>query len=569
MQRPGPEVEVFGNPSAGSKVVACREQLAIVKRRLALMPPDSEGQESHRQEREQLHLTIAELAQDLAYLEAATPEATVAEPEAKLRNDLKKLPAMATKKETKYVQLGDTDRRHPLAPGASSVEAAKRHPDQFSMIVSEMSVQLERFVDIDPSPTGGNKATSSGNVEYDTILEAARGLQQVVRTNGSSKLHYGDLHDVVRNCGLVLQRTPPVAIAEQIRKLLVIIARPMAFLSEDTADMEQPAPDSENPAKGTGYAAGKHNHGDVTHAPTVIVALIRKYFGPEADFIPEIPLWFAGNHSAKECEMMLFDKTNGTFLIRDSETKADTLNLTLRHTDLIFHFRINRNVDGDYFISEKDTFPTLWELVRHHSTKQDIGGYTIELLFPVFSYASNPWYHGRISKEQAENLLINSESGFYLVRRSTSEVGGFTLTLRMASSIHHYRIIPDGGRTFGLNKEVRFKSLEKMIKFYAKKEQGASSIPKLVRSFRRESSHSIDLTDGQSYIYVNLNAKAQPVQANPALAIGSGFGKSGFYQRRYMKTLELRRVSGQVACLEDRQPVDSSRNSTVRPPPPS
>ena len=41
------------------------------------MPPDSEGQESHRQEREQLHLTMAELAQDLEYLEPATPEATV------------------------------------------------------------------------------------------------------------------------------------------------------------------------------------------------------------------------------------------------------------------------------------------------------------------------------------------------------------------------------------------------------------------------------------------------------------------------------------------------------------
>ena len=136
---------------------------------------------------------------------------------------------MAAKEETKHVQLGgDTDRRHPLAPGASGVEAAKRRADQWSTIVSEMSVQLEHFVDIDPSPTGGNKATSSGNVEYDTILEAARGVQHVVHTNGSSKLHYGDLEDVVSNCDLVLQQTPPVAIAEQIRRLLVIIARPVS-----------------------------------------------------------------------------------------------------------------------------------------------------------------------------------------------------------------------------------------------------------------------------------------------------------------------------------------------------
>ena len=85
----------------------------------------------------------------------------------------------------------------------------------------------------------------------------------------------------------------------------------MTFLSEDTADMEQPAPDSEQPARGTGHAAGKHNHGDVTQvlaAPAVIVALMREHFGPEADFIPEIPLWFAGNHTAKECEEMMLDK---------------------------------------------------------------------------------------------------------------------------------------------------------------------------------------------------------------------------------------------------------------------
>lgn len=538
MQRPGPAVEAL-DPSAESKPGACREQLAIHERSLAVL----EGHESHRQEeREQLPSTIAELAQDTE--DHTTPEETVANPEIMLRNDLKKLPA-AAKKPTAYVQLGGTDRRNPLAPGASGA-------DQCSMIVSEMSVLLERFVDIDPSPTGGNKATSSGNVEYDTILEAARGLQQVVRTNGSSKLLYDDLHDVVSNCDLVLQRTPPVAIAEQIRKLLVIIARPMVFLSEDTVDTDQPA-------TRTGGAAGKHGHGDVTSmrtAPAVIVALIRKYFGPEADFIPEIPLWFAGNHTANECETMLKDKTNGTFLIRDSETKADTLNLTLRYNNFIYHFRIYRNIDGDYFIAETDTFPTLWELVRHHSTKQSIGSYTIELLFPVFSYASNPWYHGHISKQQAESLLSNTVSGCYLVRRSASEVGGFTLTLRMAQSIHHYRIVTDGGRTFCLNKEVQFESLEQMIKFYAKKDQGASSTPKLVRSFARESSHEIDLTDGQSYIYVNLNAKAQPVQANPPPAIGSGFGKSGFYQRRYMKTLELRREPAQVASLEDRQPVD-------------
>ena len=60
------------DPSAESKPGACREQLAIHERSLAVL----EGHESHRQEeREQLPSTIAELAQDTE--DHTTPEETV------------------------------------------------------------------------------------------------------------------------------------------------------------------------------------------------------------------------------------------------------------------------------------------------------------------------------------------------------------------------------------------------------------------------------------------------------------------------------------------------------------
>ena len=113
------------DPSAESKLGACREQLAIHERSLAVL----EGHASHRQEeREQLPSTIAELAQDTE--DHTTPEETVANAEIMLRNDLKKLPA-AAKKPTTYVQLGGTDRRNPLAPGASGA-------DQCSMVSDEL-----------------------------------------------------------------------------------------------------------------------------------------------------------------------------------------------------------------------------------------------------------------------------------------------------------------------------------------------------------------------------------------------------------------------------------------------
>ena len=52
----------------------------MVRDTLASMPPDSEGQQSQRVERERLYGTIAQLEQDLEYLPALGPSSPIWSP---------------------------------------------------------------------------------------------------------------------------------------------------------------------------------------------------------------------------------------------------------------------------------------------------------------------------------------------------------------------------------------------------------------------------------------------------------------------------------------------------------
>ena len=90
-----------------------------------------------------------------------------------------------------------------------------------------------------------------------------------------------------------------------------------------------------------------------------------------------------------------------------------------------------------------------------------------------------PWFHGKITREEAEALLTPSSPGLYLVRESTNFPGDYTLcvwfvpgrlmqsNLTPASSsetiIDHYRIMGKDGK-ITIDEETYFGSLEELIK---------------------------------------------------------------------------------------------------------
>lgn len=78
-----------------------------------------------------------------------------------------------------------------------------------------------------------------------------------------------------------------------------------------------------------------------------------------------------------------------------------------------------------------------------------------------------PWYHGNLTREQAEFLLKDTSEGSYLMRESTHYPGDFTLCLKSESKVENYHIKQMNNR-FTIDDENMFKNLIELVDFYTK-----------------------------------------------------------------------------------------------------
>lgn len=56
------------------------------------------------------------------------------------------------------------------------------------------------------------------------------------------------------------------------------------------------------------------------------------------------------------------------------------------------------------------------------------------------NYVMLRWFHGKISREMAEDLLTPKENGLFLVRESTNYPGDYTLCVCYLGKVEHYRV---------------------------------------------------------------------------------------------------------------------------------
>lgn len=71
---------------------------------------------------------------------------------------------------------------------------------------------------------------------------------------------------------------------------------------------------------------------------------------------------------------------------------------------------------------------------------------------------SMPWFHGKISREEAEKLLTPRSDGLFLVRESTNFPGDYTLCVAFANKVEHYRVIAKD-RRYTIDEEEFFQNL--------------------------------------------------------------------------------------------------------------
>ncbi len=84
-----------------------------------------------------------------------------------------------------------------------------------------------------------------------------------------------------------------------------------------------------------------------------------------------------------------------------------------------------------------------------------------------------PWFHGKIAREKAEELLNaqNSPDGVFLVRESYNFPGDYTLCVCYQGKVEHYRVIAKKN-SLTIDEEEKFENLTQLVSHYMKDADG-------------------------------------------------------------------------------------------------
>ncbi|OWF54088.1 Tyrosine-protein kinase CSK [Mizuhopecten yessoensis] len=172
----------------------------------------------------------------------------------------------------------------------------------------------------------------------------------------------------------------------------------------------------------------------------------------------EVPLhampWFHGSISREQAENLLQDMEDGVFLVRDSVHYRGDFTLSVSFDNKVDHYR-----------------------VLAHNNKLEVDGG--DCCF------DNLWFHGKIKREKAEELLVPPEDGLFLVRESVNYPGDFTLSVCHKSKVEHYRIIYSHNK-MTIDEESYFENLTQLVEHYSKDADGLCI--RLIRPLQKKGS---------------------------------------------------------------------------------
>lgn len=86
----------------------------------------------------------------------------------------------------------------------------------------------------------------------------------------------------------------------------------------------------------------------------------------------------------------------------------------------------------------------------------------VGVLMPFVDLSSFRWFHGKITRDRAEQLLNPPETGLFLVRESTNFPGDYTLCVSCDGKVEHYRIIYKNGK-LTIDEDGYFENLMQLV----------------------------------------------------------------------------------------------------------
>lgn len=84
---------------------------------------------------------------------------------------------------------------------------------------------------------------------------------------------------------------------------------------------------------------------------------------------------------------------------------------------------------------------------------------------------TTPWFHGKITRDEAERLLQPPKDGLFLVRESTNFPGDYTLCVCYNNKVEHYRTIFMNNK-YTIDEEGFFDSLSQLVDHYREDADG-------------------------------------------------------------------------------------------------
>lgn len=185
--------------------------------------------------------------------------------------------------------------------------------------------------------------------------------------------------------------------------------------------------------------------------------------------------WFhgrlVGGRTAAEEVLNKYIDQDGTFLVRPSESFSNEYSLSFVHRGRVQHCRI-RNKDGQLLLTDKCSFPSLYELIdyyRHVSLQGPT--FTLTLLYAApqrEAYEDQKWFHPNLAREEAEDMLKRiHHDGAFLVRGKEADPTSFAISFRAEGKIKHCRIRLDG-RMYCIG-DAEFESLISLVDYYRSK----------------------------------------------------------------------------------------------------
>eukprot|EP00027_Filamoeba_sp_ATCC50430_P017426 CAMPEP_0168575158 /NCGR_PEP_ID=MMETSP0413-20121227/19500_1 /TAXON_ID=136452 /ORGANISM="Filamoeba nolandi, Strain NC-AS-23-1" /LENGTH=857 /DNA_ID=CAMNT_0008608619 /DNA_START=494 /DNA_END=3067 /DNA_ORIENTATION=+ len=217
------------------------------------------------------------------------------------------------------------------------------------------------------------------------------------------------------------------------------------------------------------------DNGDTGYVSQYKFAEFLKGFGPFRLCLKNVKTtlaqrWFHGFLSSREAELLFKNcvEPEGTFLVRFSKSKPGSFALAfVVRGGLVKHILIESRMPESFRVSESEQTKSARDFA---SLQQIVDYYNFVLKTPYTNTLSvQPWFHGDIDTNEANELLRMERIGTYLIRFSSKEC--FAASFVDAQRVVRHVLIATAGKSkyqvdAGNGEVLEFSNIPDLVRFY-------------------------------------------------------------------------------------------------------